>query len=802
MEDIPQIKEINFLPNPKINPKKLEYISNTKKVYANLYEIFLTKPIKLYQYPFKAEPEIEAGDSKIRKNIYKFSYKKLKSIYGECLISGDSLFGTKKVEEIKNVEAVVYSNGRKEFKLIFDKCAKERTIKQDDVNKDPLTKQFLELIISDILHSNPNLEFYKDIFVLTDHKENIDIDDVNVNFYPGFTTSFMETDKGNYLNVTLKNKIIQNYSVLDYLNYYYEGYKTNKDIQKQVNDDLRNRPFKVSYMKRNYKIDEIIFDQSPLTHNINYEGKTRNLIEYYKMSHDIKKIKDPNQPLIVVHKKGPQGSPQSSFFIPELCFLSGLEESETKKGGFMKELAYYTKLKPNDRVNKTNEFISLLDDDRTDEAHPISSKKKKEYYGIEVKPTANLFDAYYMKETKLLGGKVNGKNMVVKSNDRTFPVLEKKPMTNWVCLYEKKNYDDADNLYNTMLKASKAYGFKLGDPEWKEIPNNSEANTWIKAAEEFFPKDEESNYDFVVFLLGQKEDKLYPKLKKHSICKNGYISQVVKVRSIKKKGAMSVCSKILLQINAKLGGISYKISLDKVIKDRNLMVIGVDSSHIKGMRTGVAMVATVNDSFTDFYNKEEIIKEENKAQLKFCVSSFIEEAVEEFKKQKINKGEKPKGIIIYRQGVSLQQKIYLKDEIVQIDECCKAKGILYYYILVNTKTTFKFFEKTNNGYINPQSGLLIMDGITNKNYFEFYIQPQQVTEGSATPTCFHVAYGNLDFPEMIPKFTYDLCHIYSNWQGTVRIPNIIKAAEKLAKITAKYTLEELSDNLKSGQAYL
>ena len=232
------------------------------------------------------------------------------------------------------------------------------------------------------------------------------------------------------------------------------------------------------------------------------------------------------------------------------------------------------------------------------------------------------------------------------------------------------------------------------------------------------------------------------------------------------------------------------------------MIVGVDSSHIKGMRTGVAMVASINESFSDFYNKEEIIKEENKAQLKFCVSTFIEEAVEQFKKEKCNKGEKPKGIIIYRQGVSLQQKEYLKEEIAQIDQCCKNRGILYYYILVNTKTTFKFFEVSNNGYVNPKSGLLIMDGITNKNYFEFYLQPQLVTEGSATPTCFHVAYGNLEFPEMIPKFTFDLCHIYSNWQGTVRIPNVIKAAEKLAKITAKYTLGELSQNLKSGQAYL
>ena len=307
----------------------------------------------------------------------------------------------------------------------------------------------------------------------------------------------------------------------------------------------------------------------------------------------------------------------------------------------------------------------------------------------------------------------------------------------------------------------------------------------------------------IIFYLG-KNDYIYPQLKKHSLCNNGYISQVVKARSVNKKGALSVCSKILLQINAKLGGISYKAVVDKDVEKLKIMAIGVDSSHTS-KRTGVAMIATINDSYTDFYNKEDIIEEENKSQLQFCVSSFIEEAIQAYKNK--NK-EIPKSIIIYRQGVSLQQKTFLKEEIKQIEEVCKTKNILFYYILVNTKTTFKFFEKYEDEeneeeyYCNPESGLLILDGVTNRNYFEFYIQPQYVTEGSATPTCFHVAYGNLNNPEMIPKFTFDLCHIYSNWQGTVRIPNVIKAAEKLSKMTAKYKLGELNEELKEGQAYL
>ena len=377
-----------------------------------------------------------------------------------------------------------------------------------------------------------------------------------------------------------------------------------------------------------------------------------------------------------------------------------------------------------------------------------------------------------MEETKL------GDDNEIQSNDRIYHISKKKDMTNWLYFYEENNYKDAENLYNNLKKASKAFGLKINEPKWIEMRNHSSAQDWTNIADIFFGK--KNDYKFAVFLLG-RNDRIYTELKKNSLCKNGYISQVIKAKSILKKGVMNVCSKILLQINAKLGGASYKIQ-DKSIKEKKLMVIGVDSSHIKGKGTGVAMVATIDDSFTNFFNKETIIKEENnREQLQYNINSFIELAIEAYKKE--NK-EYPRGIIIYRQGVSLQQKDFLKSEIFTINSCCETRKILYYYILVNSKINFKFFEKSNNNYYNPGPGLLVIDGITNKNFFEFYIQPQEVTQGSATPTCFHVAYGNMDFPELIPKFTYDLCHIY--WQGTISVPNVLKAAEKLSKMMIKY----------------
>ena len=391
-------------------------------------------------------------------------------------------------------------------------------------------------------------------------------------------------------------------------------------------------------------------------------------------------------------------------------------------------------------------------------------------------------------------------------------------MTNWACLYRDYNYDIAGKLSDSLIAASKSYKLKICEPDWGELGENDGIDKWIKKAEE---KLSEKKVNFIVFLL-DNSDKIYRDLKIHSLCTRGYVSQVVKVESLQ-KNILSVCSKILLQINAKLSGVPYILELDKETKDRKLMVIGVDSSRIKGKSgaIGVGMVATINTSFSNYYNKEYIIQpkkkknknydedeeeeeeeeeEDNKGQLKFCISKFIKEAAEEYKK--INKIF-PKGIIIYRQGVSLQQKNFLKSEMENIKTVCDEKNIQFYYILVNTKTTYKFFEKTGEGeYKNPGPGLLVLDGVTHKNFFEFYIQPQQVTEGSATPSCYHVAYGNLNFPEMVPKLTYYLCYLYNNWQGTVRVPNVLKAAEKISKMTAKITRSKLNEKLKLGQSYL
>ena len=788
------LKPINFLPNPHIKGKTLDYVKPVG-VYANLFEMKFTKEIKMYQYPYEVIPEISKDNMKIRKELFIEPQRKLKAKYGLYLIDSDSMYSLEKVDDINVVKTSLrLKNEVNKYEIKINKYLNPTVINEKDSMKSEIQKHFIELIVKDILLANPNIERFKDTYIMLDRVETLNIDKFSsVNFYPGFRTSFVETDKGMFLNVVLTHKFIRNKTLLDYMKNF--GDLKKKSIQEDINTELKGRSFKVDYAKRNYIIDEIDFDLNPVNKKLNYEDKTINHIEYYKKAYNID-IKNKDQPLIIVRKK----DSKSIYFVPELCYLVGIDESDTTNKKFMKKVSECTKMDPTQKVLETNEFIQLLQDKTEDKKTHMSSKKKSDHYGIKITPLKDLFPAYYMKQPQLLDGTGQVFDKYNKEIKLDKNIINK---VKWVLFYED-NYDENEKyLLKDFKDASGKYGIKLENPLKVKIPYGAEVDEWIREANKYFG-EEKREYDFALFLLGENIY-IYPQLKMHSLCHNGYISQVVKVDTLYNDKIKNICSNILIQINAKLGGSLYKIQIDKALAGKKLMVIGVDSSKHKDKNnygTGIAMVATINDSLSNFYSESKIVKiNYMKDQFHLCISNFIENALKVYEKN--NNGKKPDWIIIYRQGVSKEQKEKLKPEIREIDETCSNQNIPYYYIFVNTKSTFKFFEKDKNGkYSNPQSGLLVLDGVINHNNFEFYIQPQYVNQGSATPTCFHVAYGNLNFPELIPKFTYDLCHLYSNWQGSVRIPHVMKCAEKLSKMTAKYKLNELNEKIKIGQAYL
>ena len=143
METIPKIE---YQKKPTLAKDKLTYLKTGEKdIYVNLFKINIKKPLKLFQYPYSVSPEIDPADLRIRNKLFRYSgigekkdRKRLKDFYGECFISGDSLYGMKEVKEAKTFSCKLYLDGLTEYTIKIQPKANERTINQADIEKDPL----------------------------------------------------------------------------------------------------------------------------------------------------------------------------------------------------------------------------------------------------------------------------------------------------------------------------------------------------------------------------------------------------------------------------------------------------------------------------------------------------------------------------------------------------------------------------------------------------------------------------------------------------------------------------------------
>ena len=814
------MEELKFLKKPEFNINDIKsYKTNEKpSFYTNLFKVTLTKSINIYQYPFQINPEIAVENRKIRRTIFRRAYQDIKNTFGNFYQSGDSIYALSKVDYSKKIKISLIdreTNNKIEYEITFEAYShsRETELTNNNSEKLPIYKNLLELIINDILSVNPNIKFNRDLII--NENENvvkyIPSDTKEFRFYPGYLKNILIFDNICYLNVNLKNRLVSSKSILDMIN----EFKNNNGVisnqnKKILQRSLEGKPFKGNFSKKNYKIFQLNFDRDPKNTQFNYDGRTVNLIQYYKEAHNITDQIILKQPIIIVKRN--IKSEYAQYFLPQFSNLCAIPDWKMQEGNFAKELSKLTKLCPKERVEKINNFLNLLncterkkriieENGKEKEISLPSSKELLNKYGLQIDLPNEKLEGIYIKTPEFL---FEGTNTIKNLKNLT-RIRHSIPMNSYLLIYPKKYTNMAYTITENLQKAGRRLNINIcipNDEDCIEMDDNQNAETWISAAENYY-----RDYDFVLFLIDNKKEDFYSRLKINSLCEVGYISQVIRLDKIKKNiNNLSIYSKILLQLNSKLGGLTYTIKFKNENEIKKIMVIGVDSSHIHGHRTGIAMVASDNFGFN--YCSEYIIEEENVNNLQMKIALFLNNVLIEYQKKKNNI---PNEIIIYRQGVSKEQKMFLKNEITQIDDLLNGKKkeyfplknkIPYYYILVNKKTSWKFFQVDKKEYYNPNEGLLIYDEVTNPNLFEFYIQPQYVQSGSATPTCFHVAFGNLNKPEFIMKFTYDLCYLYPNWSGAVRVPHVLKAAEKLSNMTAKYTNEELKPSMNLKPSYL
>ena len=620
--NLKEISGIEFNKEKSVKKELLEE-SSDYRLYSNIYPIKFNKDIIIYEYPF--EIETKDYEENIVLKILRQASKEIFNLYGYYYRSGDSIYAIKNVKEDKEFNVNIIDKGKLQYLLKIKSYKRfSKITKGQKYNFSEIDEKIIFLIIRGILSTSPNVHFDRDnLYLENKKKEIIGRNDNKYYVHDGFKISIQQTDYGICLIIGVKNKIKGQFTVYDLLN--------NQKIPIQQLIGRRFIPFEGSRHQQIYDIDK---NRNPINTTRNFNGETLTYYDYYEKIG--KKIKHKNQPLIIV--KSGQSKEKLKYYIPELCTLIGINEDDSKSFNFMSQVIEKTRLNPYNKIKQIEECLnlfvdtteskkyhSIVEDDKKNKLENLNtilddelntSKKKSLYYGIEIEKLKDPIKPYYVKQPTFYSGK---KKLTIKDLSKIVHVSRDCLNTDeWICLYTKKVGKASYKLLEGLIECSKGYGINFEDNDNNWIPMDFNED-WIQRVNEELKY--RKNCKFVIFLLDKETNYLYTELKKHSLCDNGYISQVIRGDNIykllkNKRKLYNYFSKILLQINNKLGGCNYFLNTDKYIDERKIMLIGVDSNHIWGkvsdQRTGIAMVSTKDSKFSKFFSRQEILRPDEK----------------------------------------------------------------------------------------------------------------------------------------------------------------------------------------------
>ena len=282
-------------------------------------------------------------------------------------------------------------------------------------------------------------------------------------------------------------------------------------------------------------------------------------------------------------------------------------------------------------------------------------------------------------------------------------------------------------------------------------------------------------------MLDDKTKHFYSSIKKYLYEQIGIPSQMIHIKN--KNQNLSYYSNVLNQMVVKAGGELYNITIHQNIQNNPTMIIGIDSSRAGKGKTKIVMTASFSQSLSSFYTQQIIVEN-----VENSLPDLFRKALDYF--NNLYKTY-PRYIFIYRQGGNMKQKqkLYLTElpVIQSFFSSLNLDSLQFNYISVNKKTDLKFFQEKGRGYENPQSGTVIDTEVIAPNDYQFYLQPQYVNQGTATPVEYHVIYDTINMPiEDLEKITFYQTFYYWNWPGPIREPAALKFAEVCNGFTSKY----------------
>jgi hypothetical protein len=106
-------------------------------------------------------------------------------------------------------------------------------------------------------------------------------------------------------------------------------------------------------------------------------------------------------------------------------------------------------------------------------------------------------------------------------------------------------------------------------------------------------------------------------------------------------------------------------------------------------------------------------------------------------------------------------------------------------IMVNLKTSERFFMGSKDNASNVPAGTLVNKELVSPNY-DFFIVSQQSNKGSAVPNHYRVIFSNSKVEEgTLQELIFGQCFNYVNWTGSIKVPSVLQYAKKCVKFLSE-----------------
>ncbi|XP_059156586.1 piwi-like protein 1 [Physella acuta] len=619
---------------------------------------------------------------------------------------------------------------------------------------------------------------------------------------PGFSTSILSYDGGNLLGVDIVHKILRFDTFLDSLYMLFQSCNKNlEEFHKRATKELVGSIVMTRYNNKTYRVDDINWN-ARATDTFEKNGEQMSYIQYYKEHWNIE-IKDIDQPLLVTRpteRDVRRGQKTNLYLVPELCTITGLSEQLRSDFNVMKDLGVHTRIGPGDRLKQIQRLCEQIN-----QSPKVAEILKP--WKIEISDKPAQIPGRQLPAEQLLMKTNRGEYTKISydikeadwsRNMRNMCLLNPVHMEQWLIIFPRQAAQSSSELSDCLSRVGKGMGMRIINPTAVEL-NDDRNDSYLQAIRQNLNQ----RVQMVVCVVPNQKKDRYDAIKKCCCIDNPVPSQVVVTRTLQKKqGLMSVATKIAIQMNCKMGGEVWGAEIPL----KGLMVIGIDTYHDsahKNQSVG-ALVASLNKECTRYYSKTEY--HPTKDELMRNLQPLMRGALQKY--HEVN-GALPQKIILYRDGVGDGQlKTVFHSENEQVISAIRDAGGQDYkpgfaFVIVKKRINTRLFAPQGNNLNNPPPGTIVDQFITKPSWYDFFIVSQSVRQGTVTPTSYNVIFDDTGLqPDHIQRLTYKLCHLYFNWQGTIRVPAPCQYAHKLAFLQGQSLHREFSGYLADKLFYL